>query len=118
MKIVVKEITYQVKGNKVSCKIDYIIKNNVIQRINNVNQTAFGVAICNNEDKFDFDKGAKIALAKAERNAYKDMSKVIKRKMKFAQSIIDDSKSFIEKANKIIIHNGEYIHNIANDIKR
>ena len=116
MKILVREVTYQVKGNKISCRMDYIIKNSVIPRINNTNLTAFGVAICHNEDKFDFDKGAKIALAKAERYAYKDVSKTMKRKIKLAKSVIIDSESFIKKADKIINHNGEYIHCVANDI--
>lgn len=116
MKIVVREVTYQVKGNKISCKMDYIIKNSVIPRINNLNQTAFGSAICHNEDKFDFNKGAKIALAKAERCAYEDVSRAMKRKIKLAKSIITDGESFIKKADRIVNHNGEYIHCVANDI--
>ena len=71
------------------------------------------IARIKENDKFDFELGCKIALAKAERKAYKYVRDVIKSEFKRLSILIDNMTDFAIKSNKIIKHNTEYIKKIA-----
>ena len=76
------------------------------------NFKAVGVAKANDNDTFDLVTGKKVALAKAEINAYKNMMALFRdcraeTLNKFFGSIV----AFNKKAIAIIDHNNEYISN-------
>ena len=72
-----------------------------------------GIAKLHKEDKFDYQIGCRIALAKAERIAYKRISKILAKEYKNLSDLINDLDNFIFKAESMVKHNTEYIKNIA-----
>lgn len=72
-----------------------------------------GVAKLHKEDKFDYQIGCRIALAKAERMAYKYIGKILAEAYKNLSDLINDLDNFIFKAESMVKHNTEYIKNIA-----
>ena len=58
--------------------------------------------------------GSKIALAKAERNAYKTVSRILKEEYKDLFNLVTDLDNFIHKSENIVKHNTEYIKKLAN----
>lgn len=73
-----------------------------------------GEAVLKDDDKFDYQIGSKIALAKAERNAYKAISKILKEEYKDLFNLVTDLDNFIHKSENIVKHNTEYIKKLAN----
>lgn len=73
-----------------------------------------GEAVLKDNDKFDYQIGSKIALAKAERRAYKIISKIIKEEHKNLLDLVTDLDDFVYKSESIIKHNTEYIKKLAN----
>ena len=71
------------------------------------------IARIKENDKFDFELGCKIALAKAERKAYKCVRNIIKDELKKLSILIDNMTDFAIKSDKIIKHNTEYIKKIT-----
>lgn len=72
-----------------------------------------GIAKLHNGDKFDFNVGSKIALAKAERKAYKTVGKIIKRDSKYYISLSNSMSEFVAKAANMVKHNDEYIKKLV-----
>lgn len=72
-----------------------------------------GVAKLHKEDTFDYQTGCRIALAKAERIAYKRVGKGIAEEYKSLSDFISDLENFIFKAESMVKHNTEYIKNIT-----
>ena len=75
----------------------------------------YGLATLHKDDKFDYSKGCRIALAKAERKAYKQIGKIIKEEVKHIQELGTTMCDFIDKANKMVEHNSNYISELAKD---
>lgn len=72
-------------------------------------------AILKDNDKFDYIKGCKISLAKAERKAYKHVINNLKKEYNNFYNVTNALNEFIFKGENIISHNTEYIKNIAKD---
>lgn len=73
-----------------------------------------GEAVLKDNDKFDYQIGSKIALAKAERNAYKSISKILEKEFTTLFKYLTALDKFIDKSDKIVNHNTEYIKKLAN----
>ena len=73
-----------------------------------------GVAKLAPNDKFDFEKGKKIALAKAENNAYKKMAKKIMDRAEELKTFIEQAEKFKEKVDGVVNHNLQYINDVDN----
>jgi len=71
-----------------------------------------GVAVCHPEDTFNEEIGRKMARAIAESNAYQNASKILRKRMKVINKIVDEldmmSIDFKMKADEIKTHNREY----------
>lgn len=80
-------------------------------------------AVCNDGDVFSTEKGRKIAIAKAERNIYRNQSVRLVRRWKAVNDVVfitldtptlnSAINAFVEKANGCIAHNERYIKEIA-----
>lgn len=80
-------------------------------------------AVCKDGDVFSAEKGRKIAIAKAERNIYRNQSVRLVRRWKAVNDVVFVSvdtltlnsaiNAFVEKANGCITHNERYIKEIA-----
>ncbi len=73
-----------------------------------------GEAILKDDDKFDYQTGSKIALAKAERKAYKVIGKILKQEHENLFNLLTDLDNFIYKSESIVKHNTEYIKKLSN----
>lgn len=73
-----------------------------------------GEAILKDDDKFDYQIGSKIALAKAERKAYKVIGKILKQGHENLFNLLTDLDNFIYKSESIVKHNTEYIKKLSN----
>ena len=76
-----------------------------------------GVAHLKEGDKFDYNIGSRIALAKAERESYKRISAIFKEQNESLKVFVKETDDFIQKANKIVNHDTEYIKKVANTEK-
>lgn len=74
-----------------------------------------GVAHLKKGDKFDYNVGSRIALAKAERESYKRISAIFKEQNEFLKIFVKEIDDFVQKANKIVNHDTEYIKKVANN---
>lgn len=106
MKIQFTDKHFIVKGNSVLCRL-YCKGRHIGEFL------AVGRAICSDEDKFDANKGMKIALARAEMNAYKRAYKHIKPCLENDKRIVKTLSDFCDKALHCIEHNKEYIKKIS-----
>lgn len=79
-------------------------------------------AICKDGDVFSVEKGRKIAIAKAERNIYRNQSNRLVRRWKTVNDVVfmagvptlnSAINAFVEKANGCVAHNERYIREIA-----
>ncbi len=73
-----------------------------------------GIAHLHKEDEFNYEVGCRIALAKAERIAYKRVGKGIAEEYKSLTNLIKDLDDFIYKAESMVKHNTEYIKKLSN----
>lgn len=73
----------------------------------------YGLARLHIDDKFDYETGCRIALAKAERIAYKRVGKSIAEEYKSLSNLISDLDNFIYKAESMVKHNTEYIEKLT-----
>ena len=76
-----------------------------------------GVAYLKKGDKFDYNVGSRIALAKAERESYKRISAIFKKQNESLKVFVKETDDFVQKANKIVNHDTEYIKKVA-DIEK
>ena len=103
--------TYMVNDDKsISC----ILSTQVIHKgISKFGFVTYGVAHLHKGDKFDFEKGKRIALAKAERIAYKNAYAKCYKLYEENKTLKDDLYAFLKKAKNQIEHNDEYIKNLS-----
>lgn len=73
-----------------------------------------GIAKCRGNDKFDVERGKRVALAKAENIAYKRALKRLEIDFKHIVFIGDAMRNFRDKAVAQIEHNEEYIESVTN----
>ena len=73
-----------------------------------------GVAKLHEKDEFNYEIGCRIALAKAERIAYKRVGKSMAEEYKNLTNFISDFDNFIYKAESMVKHNTEYIKKLSN----
>lgn len=116
IKLSTVETRYQTDNKTyVKCILKTIIDDNINKK---VLPPFVGIAKLHDGDKFDYNIGSKIALAKAERKAYKLVGKVIKEETEKLNNLLIDFEAFINKADNMVEHNSEYIKNIANNSKK
>lgn len=70
---------------------------------------AIGVATCSPDDEFDANRGKRIALAKAENEAYNLAKKYLVGYQRFFEEANEAVIDFYEKAARATKHNKEYI---------
>jgi phage FluMu protein Com len=75
------------------------------------------VSHCHPDDNFDANIGTKLALARAEMKAYKVAKKYAKCRLMEYYKKTKELESFIDKSNKSIEHNKEYIKKLINTEK-
>lgn len=73
-----------------------------------------GVAKCHGEDIFDVERGKRIALTKAEDNAYANALKYLGEQRKYLVEMMFMIDSFSNKANHQFEHNHDYIESVSN----
>lgn len=73
-----------------------------------------GIAHLHKKDEFNYEVGCRIALAKAERIAYKKVGKGIAEEYKSLTNLTKDLDDFIYKAESMVKHNTEYIKKLSN----
>lgn len=71
-----------------------------------------GVAKCLDEDKYNYEIGKKIALARAEIKAFKYYSKILKGFANKHKHLYESSTELYTKLDTQIAHNKTYISNI------
>ena len=74
-----------------------------------------GVARCNKNDKFDVERGKRVALAKAENKAYNVAIKYLKERREHMAFMIDAIDKFDIHAQRQCIHNIEYVESVTNE---
>ncbi len=74
---------------------------------------AVGVAKCSKEDKFDVERGKRIALAKAENKAYEEASKFLTKSKEHLEYITNLINLFENHSDLQITHNKEYIESVS-----
>lgn len=73
----------------------------------------YGVAHLHKGDKFDFEKGKRISLAKAERIAYKMAYTKCHKVYNENKTLKEDLYAFLKKAKNQVEHNDEYIKDLS-----
>ena len=113
------------KGNKVVCVLNYFItapeyydKNGSYGSFKFGNGSeamkAIGVAVCGRDDIFDIEKGKKIAKARAETEAYKRATELIRDKVfNLAHAYANMYTDFYTKNMNVRKHNKEYIKKLT-----
>lgn len=74
---------------------------------------AIGIATCSPDDEFDANRGKRIALAKAENEAYNLAKKYLSAYLKFLKDDINAIENFYDKAGRAVKHNKEYIQGLS-----
>jgi hypothetical protein len=75
----------------------------------------YGIAKLHKGDNFDYDKGCRIALAKAERIAYKKVGLIIDGMLKALKETVVMMEDFVGKSIMMVEHNSEYIKKLADN---
>ena len=106
MKCKYVKVTYQVNDKVTKCFLHVNICDNgeIWER-----KTYIGKTICSDDDKFDFEIGKRIALAKAELKLY---NYIEKHTTKIIKSITEDRRDFVrfkDFAVKQVKHNKKYL---------
>ena len=117
IKISITNTTYYVntKANTVGCRLSFNIKgpDNTIDIISLLfDHDCYEVtaeARLNPEDNFDYEIGKKVARAKAESMAYKRVSRMLVRIAYKMNEAMMSFGEFIDKAERVIIHNDKYL---------
>ena len=68
-----------------------------------------GKATCNKDDKFDFEIGKRVALAKAELKLHKKIKSLIESTRNNLVDYVEELDNYITFTNKQIEHNTEYL---------
>lgn len=74
------------------------------------NWTVRSTAYLKEQDSFDIAKGQKVALAKAENNAYRKVGRILKLAQEYIKLSDWQISSFCDKVDSVNNHNLEYIN--------
>ena len=74
----------------------------------------YGIAKCNADDVFDEERGKRIALAKAENDAYVKAARYLNENQKHLTYFISKIEEFKDKGVRHCIHNEDYIESVHN----
>lgn len=106
MKCKYVNVTYQVNDKITKCFLCVdICDNGEVWE----GKTYIGKAVCSNDDKFDFEIGKRIALAKAELKLYNYIGKHTTKVIKSINEDLKDFESFKDFAIEQIKHNEKYL---------
>lgn len=120
-KLSVNSIDYFVneKKNCVTCRVDYTVKaaDETLMLIFGTDMfvgadigTAVATARLHKDDKFDVDTGMKVARAKAESLAYRQVANYLDDTIEiYSRKLMHPAMKFIEKADSVIEHNDAYL---------
>ena len=107
IKLSIIHTDYFTTDNKVvTCKITVVASDDTVPF------SFVGTASCSPDDKFDFKKGRKLALARAEIEARKYYKKLYNKLYKKFQEALEPINDFCIDCNSQIEHNKEYIKNL------
>lgn len=99
---------------RITCRIEAAINFPMLGNVRFVtwpfNVTGVGVATCSENDAFDLEIGKRVARAKAESSAYRQINKRINKALK---QIEDLSVEFNDKTFAVEDHNWDYIDSIT-----
>lgn len=74
----------------------------------------FGKATCHADDEFDVERGKRIAMAKAENNAYRLANNYLKNYAKELKFYLNGIEEFEDKAMRTCHHNTLYMEGVSN----
>ena len=106
MKCQYVKITYQVNDKITKCflRVNICDNGNLFET-----RTYIGKSTCSNDDKFDFEIGKRIALAKAELKLYNRIQKYTTRIIKDINEDLMDFEKFRQFAIEQVKHNKKYL---------
>lgn len=117
MKISILEQSFKRNRNETHCIIIAGIRDNNGEIIPTSLKRFIGISKCCSEDKYDFNIGKKLSLARAELKMFNYFDKKAITIRKIAKDVIKDSEELSNKASKQYYHNIQYIKNIISKIK-
>ena len=117
MKISILEQTFKRNNNQTCCIIIAGIRDNNGEIIPSSPAKFIGIAKCCPGDKYDFNIGKKLSLARAELKMFNYFDKKAIKLRKVSEEVINDSKELSNKAAKQYYHNIQYIKDIISKIK-
>lgn len=117
MKISILEQTFKRNNNKTCCVIIAGIRDNNGKIIPTSLKKFIGISKCCSEDKYDFNIGKKLSLARAELKMFNHFDKKAITIRNIAKDMIKDSEELSNKATKQYYHNIKYIKDIISKIK-
>ena len=117
MKISILEQTFKRNNNQTYCIIVAGIRDNNGEIIPSSPAKFVGMAKCCPGDKYDFNIGKKLSLARAELKAFDYFDKKAIKLINTCEEIINESKELSDKAAKQYYHNIQYIKDIISKIK-
>lgn len=107
------------KKGVVTCKIRGIIQLPFLHVYNGLIDVqeemieGIGVAKCSGNDKFDVNRGKRIALAKAENKAYKTAMNRSREVLIKLHGLIHSYEEMIRKGDRVIEHNNSYVETLS-----
>lgn len=106
MKCKYVKVTYQVNDKVIKCFLHVNIcdSGEIWEK-----KTYIGKSTCSNDDKFDFEIGKRIALAKAELKLYNWIQKHITKVLQIVTEDLMDFEKFRQFAIEQVKHNEEYL---------
>lgn len=106
MKCKYVDVKYIVQNKRTTCilTIDFIDEGEVV-----ASEEFKGVAVCLDEDDFDFEIGKRIALAKAENKLYIYVRKRMNKIIDFLNKRLTNYSNFLNFATDQITHNTKYL---------
>lgn len=75
----------------------------------------FGMAKCCKDDKFDENRGKRIALARAENSCYMKAVKHLNKQAYMLNSLMVGIEEFTDKAYGCCAHNDDYVDSLVNE---
>lgn len=114
IKLSIVDTTYT-SDNKtyIKCTLKFKLTSPVEYKDDSKIFTIHGIARLNKGDVFDPVLGSKIALAKAERKAYRMCANVAKEELRYMHNIYKAFDDFCFKAKAIVEHNTNYIKELV-----
>jgi hypothetical protein len=105
------------KKGTVVCVVEAVVKTPInwdsCILVPNTFLTERGTAKCAPGDTFDVERGKRIALARAENNAYLAALKYIDKYMADIAFIVNAHEEFTDKAYRACAHNEDYIQSLS-----